>query len=33
MSLFKVFRYFATYKLTDDKGIGEVMMTPEDFLR
>jgi len=29
----KVFRYFATYKLTDDKGIGEVMMTPEDFLR
>merc|ERR1719369_1140220 len=29
----KVFRYFATYKLTDEKGNSEVMMTPEDFLR
>ncbi|XP_023334803.1 calcium uptake protein 1 homolog, mitochondrial isoform X4 [Eurytemora carolleeae] len=29
----KVFRYFATYKLTDDKDHSEVMMTPEDFLR
>ena len=29
----KVFRYFATYKLMDDKGNSEVMMTPLDFLR
>jgi len=29
----KVFRYFATYKLVDDKGNSEVMMTPLDFLR
>jgi len=29
----KTFRYFATYKLTDEKGNAEVMMTPEDFLR
>jgi len=29
----KVFRYFSTYKLHDDKGNHEVMMTPEDFLR
>lgn len=29
----KVFRYFASYKLTDEKGNSEVMMTPEDFLR
>jgi len=29
----KVFRYFATYKLVDDRGNSEVMMTPLDFLR
>jgi len=29
----KVFRYFATYKMVDDKANSEVMMTPEDFLR
>jgi len=29
----KVFRYFSTYKLVDEKGNHEVMMTPEDFLR
>jgi len=29
----KVFRYFATYKLIDEKGNAEVMMTPQDFLR
>lgn len=29
----KVFRYFATYKLMDDRGNSEVMMTPLDFLR
>jgi len=29
----KVFRYFATYKLVDEKGNSEVMMTPQDFLR
>jgi len=29
----KVFRYFATYKIIDDKGNNEVMMTPRDFLR
>jgi len=29
----KVFRYFATYKLVDEKGNNEVMMTPQDFLR
>merc|ERR550532_1881473 len=29
----KVFRYFATYKLVDEKGNSEVLMTPQDFLR
>lgn len=29
----KIFRYFATYRLTDDKGHVEAMMTPDDFLR
>ncbi|TRY67094.1 hypothetical protein TCAL_05156 [Tigriopus californicus] len=29
----KIFRYFATYKVVDDRGHGEVMMTPQDFLR
>jgi len=29
----KVFRYFATYKMVDDRGNSEVMMTPLDFLR
>ena len=29
----QVFRYFATYKLVDEKGNNEVMMTPQDFLR
>lgn len=29
----KIFRYFATYKVTDEKGHLEIMMTPEDFLR
>merc|ERR1711982_132602 len=29
----KVFRYFSTYKLVDEKGNHEFMMTPEDFLR
>lgn len=29
----QVFRYFATYKIIDDKGNNEVMMTPRDFLR
>merc|ERR1719239_1717468 len=29
----KVFRYFATYKLVDEKGNHEIMMTPLDFLR
>merc|ERR1719264_186830 len=30
----KIFRYFATYKVSDEKGRhSEVMMTPEDFLR
>ena len=28
-----MFRYFATYKLIDEKGNAEVMMTPQDFLR
>ena len=28
-----MFRYFATYKLVDEKGNTEVMMTPQDFLR
>ena len=28
-----MFRYFATYKLVDEKGNSEVMMTPQDFLR
>merc|ERR1719339_489809 len=29
----KVFRYFATFKLVDEKGNHEIMMTPLDFLR
>jgi len=29
----KVFRYFSTIKIVDEKGNSEVMMTPEDFLR
>jgi len=29
----KVFRYFATFKMVDEKGNSEVMMTPQDFLR
>ena len=29
----QVFRYFATYKLVDEKGNSEVLMTPQDFLR
>ena len=29
----QVFRYFATYKIIEDKGNNEVMMTPRDFLR
>lgn len=29
----KIFRYFATYRVVDDKGHTEVMMSPEDFLR
>jgi len=29
----KVFRYFSTVKLVDEKGNSEVMMTPQDFLR
>merc|ERR1719309_93479 len=29
----KVFRYFATYKVVDERGVSEVMMTPQDFLR
>ena len=29
----KIFRYFATYRVTDEKGHQEVMMTPQDFLR
>lgn len=29
----KIFRYFATYKITDEKGDTCIMMTPEDFLR
>lgn len=29
----KIFRYFATYKVTDDKGRSDILMTPEDFLR
>ena len=29
----KIFRYFATCRVTDEKGHQEVMMTPQDFLR
>ncbi len=29
----KIFRYFATYKVVDEKGDTHIMMTPEDFLR
>ena len=29
----KIFRYFATYRMVDEKGHQEVMMTPQDFLR
>ncbi|CAB4063056.1 MICU1 [Lepeophtheirus salmonis] len=29
----KIFRYFATIKVVDEKGHFEVMMTPQDFLR
>lgn len=29
----KIFRYFATYRMIDEKGHQEVMMTPQDFLR
>ena len=28
-----MFRYFATFKLVDEKGNHEIMMTPLDFLR
>ena len=29
----KIFRYFATFRVTDEKGHMEIMMTPQDFLR
>ena len=28
-----ILRYFASYKVENDKGHSDIMMTPEDFLR